>query len=94
MTRQTVPPWQTVSHLHLGLVRLRSGMLVLHVTCFWVVGFHSCAAACLTGDEELPAVALLHCSTGTVCKAELHHHHHPHHHHLEQNDTLTRAASL
>ncbi|XP_036066685.1 interleukin-17 receptor D isoform X2 [Oryzias melastigma] len=46
------------------------------------------------GDEELPAVALLHCSTGTVCKAELHHHHHPHHHHLEQNDTLTRAASL
>ncbi|XP_011473995.2 interleukin-17 receptor D isoform X1 [Oryzias latipes] len=47
------------------------------------------------GDEELPAVASLHCSTGTVCKAELHHHHHPHHHHhLEQSDTLTRAASL
>ncbi|KAM9860117.1 interleukin-17 receptor D [Aulostomus maculatus] len=41
------------------------------------------------GDEEPPAVVSLHCSTATVCKAELHHHHH-----LEHSDGLEPVASL
>ncbi|KAK2861667.1 hypothetical protein Q5P01_001200 [Channa striata] len=39
------------------------------------------------GDEEPPAVTSLHCSTATVCKAELHHH-------LEHSDGLAPVASL
>lgn len=45
-------------------------------------------AFCLSGDEEPPAVALLRCSSATVCKAELHHHHH-----LEHSDGLEPVVS-
>uniref|UniRef100_A0A667YI94 Interleukin-17 receptor D n=1 Tax=Myripristis murdjan TaxID=586833 RepID=A0A667YI94_9TELE len=41
------------------------------------------------GDEEPPAVASLHCSVATVCKAGLHHHRH-----LEHGDGLKPVASL